>query len=210
MGPSNRRVTRLPAPWRLKPPTNLRVVGLDVVVPITPIRRGEITVERIWLRWKGPLRLTRWHHVIECDRVIKVVPNVRAVRVAALRYFSAREFLAGLKVEHYIGDGSEFESLREYMPGLDHRAIDWKVSARYKKLLCHNFRAERNHQVIVAFDTGHLISEPLGDIPKLDHAINAGLLLSYFCLRTGDRVGLFGFDSRVRGFLLLSTPLPPS
>ena len=86
------------------------------------------------------------------------------------------------------------------MPGLDPRAIDWKASARHRKLLCQEFRAERNHQVILALDTGHLMSEPLGGIPKLDHAVNAGLLLAYFCLRTGDRVGLYGFDETVRCF----------
>ena len=35
-------------------------------------------------------------------------------------------------------------------------------------------------------------------IPKLDHAINAGLMLTYMSLRGGDRVGLFGFDAIVR------------
>src|SRR5690606_37670883 len=60
---------------------------------------------------------------------------------------------------------------------------------------------ERNHQVVLAVDTGHLMSEPLVGIPKLDHAINAGLLLSYFSLRAGDRIGFYGFDSAVRTFL---------
>ena len=129
---------------------------------------------------------------------VAVVPNVGAVRAVAARMFSSREFLAGLKVERYIGDGSEFESLREYVPGLDHRAIDWKASARHIKLLCQEFRAERNHQVVMAIDAGHLMSEPLDGIPRLDHAINAGLLLSWFCLRTGDRVGLVGFDDQIR------------
>jgi uncharacterized protein (DUF58 family) len=132
--------------------------------------------------------------------VVDVVPNTRAVKAAALRYFSSREFLAGLKVERYLGDGSEFDALREYVPGMDHRAIDWKSSARHRKLLCTEFRAERNHQVVFAVDTGHLMSEPVGGVPKVDHAINAALLLAYVALRTGDRVGLYGFDEKVRGY----------
>jgi uncharacterized protein (DUF58 family) len=129
-----------------------------------------------------------------------VVPNVRAVRAAALRFFSSKDFLAGLKIEHYVGDGSEFDALREYVPGLDHRAIDWKSSARHRKLLVQDFRAERNHQVVIAVDQGHLMSEPVDGVPRLDHAINAGLLLGYFGLRTGDRVGLYGFDARMRSW----------
>ena len=61
--------------------------------------------------------------------------------------------------------------------GMDSRFIDWKHSARHRKLLCKEFRTERNHQVIMAFDTGHLMLEPVDGIARLDHAINAGLVL---------------------------------
>ncbi len=84
------------------------------------------------------------------------------------------------------------------MPGLDHRSIDWKHSARHRTLVCKEFRVERNHQIVLAFDTGQLMIEPLGGIPRLDHAINAGLRLGHLCLRGGDRIGVFGFDSQVR------------
>jgi uncharacterized protein (DUF58 family) len=83
---------------------------------------------------------------------------------------------------------------------MDHRAMDWKHSARHRKLVCKEFRAERNHQIVIAVDTGYLMSEPLGGIPKLDHAINAALLLGYFSLRAGDRISLYAFDSKVRAF----------
>lgn len=176
--------------------------GGSVRLPLElrPRRRGTAQVDAVWARWRGPFGLMRRTVRHQVAAEIDVVPNLRAVRAAALRFFSNRDFLAGLKVEHYVGDGSEFESLREYMPGLDHRAIDWKASARHRKLLSQEFRAERNHQVVLTVDTGHLMSEPLDGVPRLDHAINAGLLLSYFSLRTGDRVGLYGFDDQVRVF----------
>jgi uncharacterized protein (DUF58 family) len=132
----------------------------------------------------------------------------------ALRFLTDREFRAGLRIERYKGDGTEFDSLKEYAPGDDHRSVDWKATARHKKLVARQFRAERNHQVVIAVDTGHLMSEPLAGIPKVDHAINAALLLAYVSLRAGDRVGLATFDSRfglyvepkggLRGFDVLS------
>src|SRR5262249_8169586 len=97
--------------------------------------------------------------------------------------------------------GSEFDSLREYLPGLDHRAMDWKSSARHRKLLVAQFRAERNHQIVLAVDTGRLMREPLAGVPKLDVAVNAALVLGYCGLRWGDRVGLCGFDEKVRGYV---------
>jgi uncharacterized protein (DUF58 family) len=83
---------------------------------------------------------------------------------------------------------------------MDSRTIDWKSSARHTRLVAREYRAERDHQIVLAFDTGHLMREPLDGIPKLDHAINAGLLLAYTALKTGDRIGLFAFDSKVRLF----------
>ncbi|MBA3393653.1 MAG: DUF58 domain-containing protein [Deltaproteobacteria bacterium] len=167
-------------------------------LPLSPRRRGDHAIRAVHLRWRGPLGLIEKRVARPLGTKVGVVPNIGAVRAIALRMFADQNFMQGLKVERFIGDGSEFESLREYVVGLDHRAMDWKSSARHRKLLCQEFRAERNHQVVLAVDAGQLMSEPVGGVPKLDHAINAAILLGWFCLRTGDRVGLVGFDERVR------------
>ena len=169
----------------------------ETVLALQAHRRGQALVGDIWLRWQGPLGLMQCVRKLPRDLEIPVVPDIQSVRSAALRFFGSREFMAGLKLEEYAGDGSEFDRLREFVPGLDNRSIDWKASARHCKLLSREYRAERNHQVVVAIDTGRLMSEPIDGIPKLDHAINAGLLLSWYSLRAGDRVGLFGFDKNI-------------
>jgi len=166
-------------------------------VPLTPVRRGAAHVDRLWLRWRGPMGLMERLRVEDLLLAIPVVPNIRAVRNAAIR-FTSWDAPAGIKPQNQQGDGSEFDSLRDYVPGLDHRSIDWKHSARHRELVCKEFRAERNHQIIMAIDTGHLMSEPMAGLPKLDHAINNALVLGYACLRHGDRIGMFGFDSQMR------------
>ncbi len=171
--------------------------GWAAAVPLTPLRRGTLELERMWLRWQGPSGLVSKQHIHEVGKAIPVLPNIRAVRRAASQYVS-RDAFAGIKVQSQLGGGSEFEALRDYLPGFDHRWIDWKRSARHRKLVCKEFQAERNHNVILAFDTGHLMSEPLDGIARLDHGINAGLLLAYLCLCTGDRAGLYAFDADVR------------
>lgn len=160
-------------------------------------RRGRARVERLWLRWPGPLGLVRRLRVVELGKEIPVTPNTGAVKHTALQ-FTDPTALYGIKPQRQQGEGSEFESLREYVPGLDPRSIDWKHSARHMDLLCKEFRSERNHQIVLAFDTGHLMSEPLQGLTKLDHAVTAGLQLGYVSLRAGDRIGLYGFDSQVR------------
>ncbi len=173
---------------------------VQVSVSCVPNRRGTVEVHRLWLRWHAPLGLILKQKVQPISATIPVIPNISAIRRDAIR-FASRDAYFGSKPQSQQGEGSVFESLRDYVPGLDHRSIDWKHSARHRRLVCKEFRAERNHQIILAFDTGHLMSEPLEGISKLDHAINAGLLLAYMSLRGGDRIGLFGFDSQVRLFV---------
>lgn len=173
--------------------------AIKVALPILPRRRGQIAIDRLWLRWTGPLRLVSVTKQIAIERSIDAVPNVRGVRNAALQFF-AREAIFGVKAQRHRGDGTEFDALRDYIPGLDSRFIDWKHSARHHKLLCKEFDTERNHQIVLAFDTGYLMSEPVDGIPRLDHAIAAGLLLAYVSLHSGDLVGTFAFDGAIRQY----------
>jgi uncharacterized protein (DUF58 family) len=169
-------------------------------VPLLPRRRGSAKVEAIWLRWRGPLSLVERTRRHALDVVVPIVPNVRAVRQAALKLSRASASFAGLKAERFLGDGSEFDSLREYEPGFDPRTIDWKASARHRTLLARQLRAERNHQLVLALDCGERMREPIDGLSRLDRAVNAALLLSWVGLKHGDRVGCFAFDSHPRAF----------
>jgi uncharacterized protein (DUF58 family) len=78
------------------------------------------------------------------------------------------------------------------------RSIDWKQSARHAKLVAREYRTERNHHVILAIDTGRLMSAPTRQGARVDQAIQAALLLGFAALKIGDRVGLFAFDAKPR------------
>src|SRR5262249_9378132 len=154
-------------------------------------RRGKAEVEAAWLRVAGPLGLMERTLKLPVQGAINAVPNIEGARGAALQLSSRSEIRAGLKIEKFQGDGSEFDSLKEFHQGSDQRAIDWKASARHKKLLARHFRAERNHQIVFAVDTGRLMAEPChdgsssarADLPRLDHAISALLTLAYVSAR---------------------------
>lgn len=162
---------------------------------LRPIRRGTGRLERLWARWTGPLGLIAIRKVEPLELEIPITPNTRWVKEEAVRLYQ-RDADFGIKMQIERGDGSEFDSLREFTAGMDRRAIDWKHSARHRMLLAKEFRTERNHNIVFAFDTGRLMSEPLGGVPKLDRAINSALLLAYVSLRSGDRTAIFGFDAR--------------
>jgi uncharacterized protein (DUF58 family) len=175
----------------------LPAAGAEIRFPLAPLGRGRAGIERLWLAISSPLGLFRRTEVHEIGRECAVLPSLALVRGAAFRFFADRSFRSGLKIERYTGDGTEFESLKEFVDGDDRRAVDWKASARHRELVCRHFRAERNHQLVIALDTGRLMSERIAGVPKVDHAIHAALLLAYTGLASGDRVGLFTFDARI-------------
>jgi len=184
-----------PATLMLSEPTGI------VDIPLAPLRRGTALCRTVSIRWNGLADLFTRNNNVTCMYEIPILPNYNFIRSEALRFFGSKEHTSGLKIERFIGEGSEFERLQEYVPGLDHRSIDWKASARHRMLLCREFRAERNHQVIVSIDTGRLMCEPIDGLSKLDHSVHAALLLSYISLKVGDRVGFFAFSDSVKSFL---------
>ena len=163
--------------------------------------RGTAELERIWTRWQGPLALVWRQRVDPLEREIPVTSDTKMVRDTAAEIFT-KDANIGQKLQRLRGDGSEFDGLTDWLPGMDKRSIDWKHSARHGSLLSREFRTERNHNIIFAFDSGHLMAEEVEDIEtgeamtKLDRGLNAALLMSFVSLKVGDKVGLYAFDER--------------
>ncbi len=184
-------------------PQPLRTVAVTdaqcrVELPLVPLQRGQGAVESLWLRIPGPWGLAERTTKIPVGHSIDVLPNVRGDKTQSLHFEEGRAGRGGTKVERFDGEGSEFDALREFRVGDDQRTIDWKSSARHGVLLRRQFRAERDHQVVFALDSGRLMAARLHGIPKLDHAVGAALRLALVALRTGDRVGVYGFDESPR------------
>ena len=107
----------------------------------------------------------------------------------------------GARATKLRGEGSEFHQLRDYIAGMDPRSIDWKRSARVNRLISRETRVERNQQIILCLDTGHLMGERLGLLSKLDHAMHAALALTWAGGLAGDNVGFYSFGPRPHAFL---------
>ncbi|TNE64353.1 MAG: DUF58 domain-containing protein [Alphaproteobacteria bacterium] len=179
-------------------PVTIPEGAVSAEIELRPHSRGIATIDRVWFRWSGPMGLV-CRQVVEAPALrIPVVPNLQLVAQAANDLVGAAAEDIGQRASPLRGEGSEFTALRDYVPGMDPRTVDWKRSARYRGLLVKEFETERNHQVILAYDTGHLMKERLSGITRLDHMVNAGLVLAHAALRGGDRVGLFSFDAQVR------------
>jgi uncharacterized protein (DUF58 family) len=162
---------------------------------ITPSRRGTGAVSHAWLRWTGPLGLGARQKSGALDRQVRIWPDLSPVRSPALQHF-LRDAQFGLIARRIRGEGTQFEALSEYEPGMDRRRIDWKTSGRHTRLYARENESERNNQIVFAFDCGQAMCEPVDGLPRIDRAVSAALTCAYVAMKGGDRVALFGFARR--------------
>lgn len=179
-----------------------RRVALDhgrgaATLPLAARRRGTARIATLWLRWRGPLGLVWRQRTRPVDARLAIVADIRPVHDRGPLLFR-RHAIDGLVAQVERGEGSEFETLVEYRPGMDRRAIDWKQSARHVKLHAKQYRPERNNQIVFAIDAGRQMSDPVAGVPRVDRAVTAALLAAWVALKIGDRVALEAFDERPR------------
>jgi uncharacterized protein (DUF58 family) len=165
---------------------------------LVPSRRGTARIATLWLRWSGPLGLGHRQVTRPLDQAVRIWPDITPVRSPALQIF-LRDAAFGLVARRIRGEGTEFEALAEYEPGMDRRRIDWKSSARHGRLFAKEYETERNNQIVFAFDCGQAMTEPLAGLPRLDRAITAALTTAWVALKAQDRVAVYGFAARPLG-----------
>jgi uncharacterized protein (DUF58 family) len=168
-----------------------------VLVPLEMLRRGLARFEQLWLRWTGPLGLAWKQDVLAVDGAFPILPDIRPVYDRGAAIFQRNAF-EGLITQLTRGEGSDFDSLSDFHPGMDKRTIDWKQSARHMKLLAKHYRTERNNQIVFAVDSGRQMCDPIAGLPRVDRCVSAMLLTAWIALKLGDRVSIHAFDSRPR------------
>ena len=161
--------------------------------PLLPRRRGEIRSAFAVVRSAGPLGLAGRQAVIDAPGRVRVLPPFTARRHLPSRLARLRE-LDGNTSLQVRGQGTEFDSLREYVRGDDVRSIDWRATARAGTTMLRTWRPERDRHVVIVIDTGRTAAARVGDGARLDAAMEAALLLSALAARAGDHVHLVMFD----------------
>jgi uncharacterized protein (DUF58 family) len=138
---------------------------------------------------------------IKADEPVAVYANVLAIKRYELTLRRGMRIMAGLRRARPPGATTAFAGLRDYLAGDDVRRISWKATARRDNPVVMEVEAERGQQAIIAIDCGRLMTAPAGLLTKLDHAVNAALLLAWVAQSQGDRVGMLTFSDGVRRFV---------
>lgn len=168
---------------------------------VWPPRRGDYAFGDLYLRWESPLGFVRRQARFAAAVSVKVYPNLVDVRKYDLLLRRNRLWELGLRSTRLLGAGNEFERLRDYTPDDEYRRINWKATARRGKPISVEYETERSQNIYVLLDVGRMMRGPVGDVAKMDYAINAVLLLAYVATQKGDRVGLSIFADRLLGYI---------
>jgi uncharacterized protein (DUF58 family) len=113
-------------------------------------RRGRVLVEGFEISTKFPFGFFRLRRRLRA-RDVEIVVYPKPLRASDELHLLPME--AGRMQAARRGAGHDLHSLREYQPRDDVRHIDWKATARQRRLFVREFTAEDERRVHVAFDT---------------------------------------------------------
>jgi uncharacterized protein (DUF58 family) len=178
-------------------PRETREVGYHV----TPHARGDYRFGDIFVRVSGPFGFVKRQYKYPSGEEVKVYPNLIELKKYQLYVRRGRTVETGARKVRLYGRGTEFESLRDYVPDDEFRQVDWKASARRGRLTSRQYQVERSQNVIILLDAGRTMSVQVGEMSKLDHAINSALMLAYVAASGDDKVGMLTFAEKVGVFL---------
>ncbi|GAB3090865.1 DUF58 domain-containing protein [Isoptericola nanjingensis] len=190
-----------------------------VRTPLRPTRRGDRAAGPVTVRSFGPLRVAARQASIPVPARLRVLPEFASRRHLPSRLARLRE-MDGRAAVQVRGEGTEFDSLREYVVGDDVRSIDWRATARRGDVVVRTWRPERDRRVVIVLDTGRTSAARIGtaaaadterapegaddDAPsslggtRLEAGIEAALLLGALADRAGDRVQVLAYDRALR------------
>ncbi|MEU4404627.1 DUF58 domain-containing protein [Streptosporangium sp. NPDC023963] len=194
-----------------------------LVTTLTPTRRGDREAVTVTVRSLGPLGVAARQGSHRVPWSVRVLPPFLSRKHLPAKLSKLRE-LEGRHPSMIRGQGTEFDSLREYVVGDDVRSIDWRATARRNDVVVRTWRPERDRRVLIVLDTGRTSAGRVGTAPiplagevpggagrersrvvpgwpRLDWSMDAALLLAALASRAGDRVDFMAHDRGVRAWV---------
>jgi uncharacterized protein (DUF58 family) len=215
-------------------PTTLRLLAyprdpVRATMSCTPNARGDVALGKVYLRYRGALRLVERWAAADLEQSIRVYPPMeRSPEDTALYLLRIRQIALQKRRLRLRGTGREFESLRDFQRGDELRNIAWSATARRAKIITREFTTERSQQVWIVLDAGRLSrtafemrpasarnagsraqagvaqTEPSISVTQLDQASGAAVALAQTVMQAGDKAALLVYG---RG---IQQQLPPA
>ncbi len=167
----------------------------DIQYRYRPMHRGKARFGDIEIWRASPLGLFWRRQRIAAAQEVPVYPDFSVLQRDALHAHQESQLDPAQHRQPRRGEGFEFHQLREYHDGDSLRQIDWKASARRRKLISREYQEEQNQQIIVLLDGGERMAMRVNGLTGFDHALNATLLLSWSAIKQQDKPGVMLFSN---------------
>jgi uncharacterized protein (DUF58 family) len=186
---------------------------ITLTTELNPVRRGDQVSALVTARSIGPLGLAGRQGSHRVPWQIRILPPFLSRKHLPSRLARLRD-LEGMTPVLIRGQGTEFDSLREYVVGDDIRSIDWRATARRADVVVRTWRPERDRRVVIVLDTGRTsagrvgvdpVATDRGGWPRLDWSMDAALLLAALAARAGDHVDFLAHDRVTRAGVFNAT-----
>lgn len=168
---------------------------------LTAHKRGKYELANVYVRILPSMGLLYRQFKLNLPNTIKVFPNLMNLKKYDLLVRRGQDNEQGLIRMRQIGQGSEFESLRQYVSGDEITNIEWKATAKQAKLIVKNYEPEKQQNIIVAIDTGRATAGEFGGMSRVDYIVNATLMLAYVTLRQNDWFSMIAFSDKIESYL---------
>ncbi len=184
-------------------PTEIQILNngeIEIEFILFPSRRGIFALEKCHIEFISPLKLWNIRKLYNVKCEMKIYPNLQHNRKALSSVFNKFLF-NGMHRQRVIGQGREFEKLREYVHGDSYNIISWKATAKNAKPISKVFQVERTKEIYVVIDTSRLSGRIEQDKPVLEKYLDSALTLASITEQQGDFFGLLTFNHKVNNFI---------
>lgn len=171
--------------------------SLSITYLLRPTERGEYRFSDINLFISTNIGLIQRKIIFPAEQSVVVLPSFLQLKKFAFLAISNRLDEYGVKKIRKIGRSLEFEQIKEYIPGDDYRAINWKASAKRGNLMLNQYQDERSQNIINIIDKGRNMEMPFEGMSLMDYAINSSLILSNIAVQKHDKAGLITFSKEI-------------
>jgi uncharacterized protein (DUF58 family) len=211
IGNASQRITRLriglPFPPEIIPAAETietvllsESVGVMVSWSCKPVKRGKYVLSNYYIETVSPLGLWSVRSSSTCYSELRVYPNLLEERKKLAAIFLNRGVF-GIHAQRLIGQGREFEKLREYVSGDSYDQIHWKATARRGRPVTKVFQVERTQEVYVVIDSSRLTAREVNEETVLEQFVKSALILGLVAQQQGDLFGVLTFSDRIQDFV---------
>ena len=166
-----------------------------------PMRRGAYQFRYVYGSMSSTLTLWRRLFKISVESTVHVYPDMKQLSQYAVLARTNRLSLIGVRRTRRTGQDNEFEQLRDYTPDDNYRFMDWRATAKRRKLTVRDYQINQSQRLMLLVDCGRMMTNNFAGLSLLDYSLNSMLMLGHVALAQGDSVGMLCFSDQIHAYV---------